>query len=60
MSRLIKQFKHMWANVWFRSLLEVIVVALAAALMLLFLQSTEQGMQMLEQVKQLMGYPTKV
>lgn len=47
----------MWANVWFRSLVELILVVFGAVLLTLALQSTESGQQVILQVKELMGFP---
>ena len=57
MSRLKKELKYMWANVWFRSLVELLLIAIGAMMFMLLIQTSDQGRQAIQQVKQLMGYP---
>lgn len=59
MSRLKKEWKVMWANVWFRSLIELILVVIGAVLFVLLVPGIETGKQAFDQVKQLMGLPTE-
>lgn len=48
----------MWGNVWFRSLIEVILVAIGGVIFMLMIQTSDQGKQIIQQVRDLMGYPS--
>lgn len=57
MIRLKQELKRMWANVWLRSLVELILVVILGVVFTLLLQNSESGLQVIQQVKTLMGYP---
>lgn len=57
MSRLLKRLKRIWANVWVRSLIELILISVGGVVLMLYLQTSEEGLKTIQTVKEMMGLP---
>lgn len=53
-SRIKQEFKIMWANVWFRSLCELLAIAVGMVVFIILLQATPSGRQVIEVTKKML------